>query len=145
MKEGSTRRNRSISESVAALLLISIALSVGMLVYLAFLNTVAESQSALTGELMRAEASARQYLDILYVYYDSSGQRLEILVVSGAAPVNLYSVYVNKYLVADYGGAYTVRASSIDKLVIELPGLAPGQHLIEIIYGGGRAVYVFER
>lgn len=144
MVRNPTQRRKCVSESVAAVLLISIALSAGVLIYLAFLNTIAESQDVLARELMRAETAAGQYLDILYVHYNNTRQQLEIVVVSGAYPVNLYSVYVDKHLVADYGGAYTVSGSSIEKLVIDYPNLESGQHLVEVVYEGGKVVYVLE-
>ena len=125
------RRSRAVSEIVAALMLILIVTSAGVLIAYHVTNRISTSASQLDVDMDALERRMRdeESLAILYAYYNTSDSTLHIYVSTGAYPVTVSAIYVEGRLV--WNNTITINPYS----VTDIPG--PGKNSIPLSLGSG--------
>lgn len=142
-------RLRAISEIVAALLIMLIAISIGVSIYLYVMSNILRYQQYMSQQLLSEEIKFRQSLTILYVLGNSTNNSIVVIVISCNWPVNLIAVYVNNTLAVDFlslGRPKTIPPQSTVELQIPSPiPLNPNSIIeVKVVYEGGEVVSLGE-
>jgi len=87
---------KAISEIVASLILISIAASIGITLYIYSLTLFSGTRSNMENTIMSTELKEKERFTVTYVLYDSSQDKLYIYIYNyGEVEMTVSTVYIN--------------------------------------------------
>lgn len=139
-------RCRGISELVSATLLALIVIIIGGIIVAKMLSELNARINQISKNLVEAEMSLSQAVDIAIAYIDGNGD-LQLVVATGDFPVKLYGLYVNSTLASGCTVSLTngetgalegfeIPAYSLARITCSLgPGAAAAD--VKLIYEGG--------
>lgn len=132
------RSKRGVSEVVSAILLLTITVAVGSILYVQIYLAATQHQMQLIQEIVKADAAVKQQLRIMLVVGDFITNKVKIVITTGSYPVQLFSIYVDNTLAASYRDYYAP-ALTLDVIEVESPiALTKGSKiLVRIVHGGG--------
>ncbi|MEM4576168.1 MAG: archaellin/type IV pilin N-terminal domain-containing protein [Candidatus Nezhaarchaeales archaeon] len=132
------KSKRGVSEVVSAILLLTITVAVGSILYVQIYLAATQHQTRLIQETVRADIAVKQQLRIMLVVGDSINNKVRIIVATGSYPVQLFSIYVDNALAVSYRDYY-VPALTLDVIEVESPILLTkgSKILVRIVHGGG--------
>jgi len=87
---------KAISEVVASLILISIAASIGITLYIYSLTLFSGTRSSMENTIMNTELKEKERFTVTYILYDSSLDKLYIYIYNyGEVEMTVSTVYIN--------------------------------------------------
>jgi len=87
---------RAVSEIVASLILISIAASIGITLYIYSLTLFSSTRSDMENTIMNTELKEKERFTVTYVLYDNSQDKLYIYIYNyGEVEMTVSTVYIN--------------------------------------------------
>ena len=130
-----TRGSRGISEVFSAILMITIAASVGLAIYLAVLNTLSSREASTLATLSEEKAKAVEGLVVVRAYIDSGTGYLWLYVATGYAGASILGVYVDGAPAQPVGFQLPVTLPSSTLTIVgpfQSPTTEPGVHEVRL-------------
>ncbi len=145
------RKTRAISEIVSSLLLVIIVISTSTLVVLYVYRNIEAYRSRVQEEIVAAETTLKQTVNILYVVGNSTTNNVSIVFATGDYPVRIYGILINYTIAENYtvirgdcwreNGYLICNANNMVEIIVRSPiELHPHTRInVVIAYGAGEA------